>query len=89
VNAQDKFFGSPQNNTHFLALGGSGLSRQGAGLMFFDPKGDSDITVALQFLTKGQRPFGEWLKRLSAKDRPPRGRCQKYFSKHQNHRRKI
>jgi hypothetical protein len=89
MNVQDKFLNRPTPDSHCLAIGGSsGLSHPN-GFMFFDAKGDHSISEGLQFLTRGQLPFGEWMKKLGAQDRPPRGRCSKFFSANQKLRRSI
>jgi hypothetical protein len=49
--------------------------------IFIDPKGDKDILERLLFAMYGQKPYGEWLKRLTKNERAPRGKCGKYFIK--------
>lgn len=51
--------------------------------VFIDPMGDSDLQQGLVFYTHGQTAYGEWLKKLSAQDRAPRGKCAAFFAKHQ------
>lgn len=51
--------------------------------VIIDPKGDSDLQQGLVFYTHGQSAYGEWLKKLGAQDRSPRGKCASYFAKHQ------
>ncbi len=47
-----------------------------------DPKGDPDLPLRLKFFLKGQTAYGEWFKQLGPGDRPPRGRCAKFFKAH-------
>lgn len=50
----------------------------------FDPKGDAELERKLHFTICGQKPYGEWLKKLSANDQPPQGKCGKYFTENRN-----
>lgn len=50
----------------------------------FDPKGDAAMSRKLYFAVCGQQPYGEWLKKLTANDQPPRGKCGKYFAKNRD-----
>ncbi|MCY9874524.1 hypothetical protein [Vibrio barjaei] len=46
---------------------------------FVDPKGDYEIMESMSYYCAGQLPYGEWLKKLSKADTPPRGLCARYF----------
>ncbi|OBY58933.1 hypothetical protein CAZ10_10215 [Pseudomonas aeruginosa] len=50
----------------------------------FDPKGDPDLQLRLKFFMKGQTAYGEWFKRLGPGERPPRGRCTRFFKSHKH-----
>ncbi|EKY4113707.1 TPA: hypothetical protein ACGW3M_000953 [Pseudomonas aeruginosa] len=49
-----------------------------------DLKGDPAITRQLKFICRGQTAYGEWLKKLSKRDRPPRGSCARFFEANQD-----
>lgn len=49
-----------------------------------DPKGDFTLMNNCLFHCTGQLPYGEWLKKLSASDTPPRGACGAYFKKNKH-----
>jgi hypothetical protein len=49
--------------------------------MFLDPKGDREIIERMFFVTQCQKPYGEWIKRLTKNEKAPRGKCGKYFIK--------
>lgn len=51
--------------------------------VIIDPMGDTDLQQGLVFYTHGQTAYGEWLKKLSAQDRSPRGKCAAFVAKHQ------
>ncbi len=57
--------------------------------VLFDPKGDQELIEAIQYLARGQKAYGEWLKKLSANDRAPRGKCGRYFATHTRFRRSV
>lgn len=57
--------------------------------VLFDPKGDQGIIEALQFLTQGQKAYGEWFKKLTANDHSPRGKCTRFFEAHNRLRQYI
>jgi hypothetical protein len=47
--------------------------------IFIDPKGDKETIELLFFAVQGQKPYGEWLKRLTRGEKAPRGKCGKFF----------
>lgn len=49
-----------------------------------DPKGDPYLQLRLKFFLKGQTAYGEWFKRIGPRDRPPRGRCTRFFKSHEH-----
>lgn len=51
--------------------------------VILDPMGDRYLQLGLEFFAHGQSAYGEWLKKLSAQDRSPRGKCAVFFAKHQ------
>lgn len=52
-------------------------------VIYIDPKGDKALAKQaeeiLLFYTTGRNAYGEWMKKLSITDNPPRGRCGSYF----------
>jgi hypothetical protein len=58
----------------------------GRSAMFVDGKGDSDINNGLHFWGSGATAYGEWFKKLRASEKPPRGKCSKFFAGHENMR---
>ncbi len=51
---------------------------------FIDPKADLGVINELGFLNQGRNAYGEWMKKLSPTDMPPRGKCAAFFKKHRS-----
>jgi hypothetical protein len=60
---------------------------------YIDPKGSASIMQqsknALSELMQGRTAFGEWIKHLLINEKPPRGKCSKYFQKNANLRKAL
>ncbi|EGR2232174.1 hypothetical protein DZF79_28665 [Vibrio parahaemolyticus] len=58
-----------------------------------DPKGDcrglEKSKAKVEFWNKGQKPYGEWMKKIGLNDTPPRGKCSKYFKTNSGMRRPV
>jgi len=66
-----------------LELAVRGMGEPGwTGMPFWDAKGSPDFPDRLQFLLHNRLPYAEWLKKLGPQDRPPRGKCFRFFVQH-------
>ena len=58
-----------------------------------DSKGDcrylEKSKAKVEFWSKGQTPYGEWMKTIGLNDTPPRGKCAKYFKANNAIRRPV